>query len=164
MAMYENPGQSDDWYTPRYIFDALGLSFDLDPASPIEGPRYVPARHWFYDAGLERDWFGLVWLNPPFGNQNQKRKWLTKFFEHGSGIALLPDRSSAPWFQEFVPRADAQCWVAPKIKFERPDGSIGKSPGTGTVLIAVGETCVNALANSDLGFCTRTIRENKNDL
>jgi hypothetical protein len=27
-------GLSSDWFTPRYIFDALGLEFDLDPAHP----------------------------------------------------------------------------------------------------------------------------------
>ena len=25
---------SQEWYTPPYIFDALGCRFDLDPASP----------------------------------------------------------------------------------------------------------------------------------
>ena len=36
-------GATDDWYTPRDIFDALGLIFDLDPCSP--GPaHWVPAR------------------------------------------------------------------------------------------------------------------------
>jgi hypothetical protein len=32
-------GQSDDWYAPREIFDALGLVFDLDPFSPGPGDR-----------------------------------------------------------------------------------------------------------------------------
>ena len=26
--------ESKEWYTPRRIFDALGLEFDLDPCSP----------------------------------------------------------------------------------------------------------------------------------
>ncbi len=30
-------GASDDWYTPPFIFDALGLVFDLDPCSPGAG-------------------------------------------------------------------------------------------------------------------------------
>jgi hypothetical protein len=39
-------GQCDDWYTPPEIFDALGLTFDLDPCSP--GPsHWVPARQVF---------------------------------------------------------------------------------------------------------------------
>jgi len=28
---------SDERYTPRWVFDGLGLMFDLDPASPLEG-------------------------------------------------------------------------------------------------------------------------------
>ena len=44
MAEHEpSKGGSDDWYTPPEIFAALGLMFDLDPASP--GPEHwVPAR------------------------------------------------------------------------------------------------------------------------
>ena len=34
MAAYEAPGETDEWHTPRYIFDALGVRFDLDVASP----------------------------------------------------------------------------------------------------------------------------------
>lgn len=152
MAAYEKAGESDEWYTPRYIFDALGEAFDLDVACPPEGPRHVPAPVWFHQEGLERDWFGFVWMNPPFGHQSTKRRWLRKFFDHGNGIALVPDRTSAPWFQEFAPMADAILWVSPKIKFERPDGSIGDSPGTGTALFAVGERAVTALCRSGLGF------------
>lgn len=124
MAAYEKQGESDEWYTPRYIFDALGLSFDLDVACPPEGPRHVPAANYFYEGALERVWHGLVWMNPPFGHQSTKVLWLQKFFEHGNGIALLPDRTSAPWWQKFAPLADAVLFVTPKVKFEMPEGSI----------------------------------------
>jgi hypothetical protein len=125
MASYEKQGESDEWYTPRYIFDALAARFDLDVACPPEGPRYVPASAYFHERALEQPWRGFVWMNPPFGHQSTKRLWLRKFFDHGNGIALLPDRTSAPWWQEFAPLADAIQFVAPKVKFERPDGSIG---------------------------------------
>lgn len=156
MAAYEKQGESDEWYTPRYIFDAIGEIFDLDVAAPIEGPRHVPANKWFHqgDCGLDNEWHGFVWMNPPFGHQNNKRRWLRKFFDHGNGIALLPDRTSAPWFQELAPKADAICWVSPKIKFEREDGSLGLSPGTGTSLFAAGERAIAALDRSGLGFVT----------
>jgi hypothetical protein len=145
MAAYEKQGESDEWYTPRYIFEALSVSFDLDVASPPEGPRYVPAEKWFSEMSLERDWFGFIWMNPPFGHQSTKRNWLRKFFDHGNGIALLPDRTSAPWWQEFAPLSDAVLFVSPKVKFERPDGSIGEQPGTGTTLLASGPKGVEAL-------------------
>lgn len=137
--------RSNDWYTPRYVFDALDCSFDLDVSAPIEGPRYVPAAHWLWERGLEQEWSGFVWMNPPFGHQSTKQAWLTKFIEHGNGIALLPDRTSAPWWQWAAPQMDALLFVSPKIKFERPDGSIGEQPGTGTVLMARGDGAVQAL-------------------
>ena len=155
MGAYEAAGMSDEWFTPRYIFESIGLEFDLDVAAPRLGPRHVPCSEWFCDTqdGLAQAWRGLVWMNPPFGHQSTKRKWLKKFFEHGNGIALLPDRTSAPWWQEFAPLADVVLFVAPKVKFEHPNGSIGKSPGTGTTLFAAGERAANALLNSDLGQC-----------
>lgn len=151
---------SDEWYTPRYIFDALGVSFDLDVSAPEEGPRHVPCTEWFHigSDGLRSEWRGFVWMNPPFGHQSTKRAWLSRFFDHGNGIALVPDRTSAPWFQEFAPKADAILWLAPKVKFERPDGSIGESPGNGTCLFAAGAFAVSALqAGRSLGFMTDRI-------
>ena len=44
MAEYENSiGETSEWYTPRAIFDALGVVFDLDPCSP-GAEHWVPAR------------------------------------------------------------------------------------------------------------------------
>lgn len=144
---HESAGKSSEWYTPKYIFDALGERFNLDVAAPVEGPRHVPAQLWFSEAqdALAQDWHGFVWMNPPFGHQSTKRKWLAKFFQHGDGIALLPDRTSAPWWQEFAPLADAVLFVAPKVKFEKPDGTRGEQPGTGTTLLAAGKRGADAL-------------------
>jgi len=156
MAAYEAAGESDEWYTPRYIFDALGMRFSLDVAAPPAGPRHVPADSWYTPKqnGLVQPWFGVVWMNPPFGHMRHKRAWLRRFFDHGNGVALVPDRTSAPWFQEFAPLADAICWVAPKIKFERPDGTRGESPGTGTALLAAGPVAAAALDCCGLGMIT----------
>lgn len=158
MAAYEAAGETDEWFTPRYIFDGIGERFCLDVAAPPEGPRHVPAARWYSADSLLLPWSGFVWMNPPFGHQRHKRSWLEKFFAHGSGIALVPDRTSAPWFQEYAPKADAILWVAPKIKFERPDGSVGVSPGTGTALFAAGARAVTALGRSGLGFLTTPVR------
>ena len=156
MAAYEQQGKNDDWITPKYIFDALGEVFDLDVSAPSEGPRHVPCKGWLSEKqdGLQETWEGFVWMNPPFGHQKQKRLWLSRFFDHGDGIALVPDRTSAPWFQEFAPLALAVCWVSPKIKFELPDGTVGKSPGTGTALMAAGGRAASALRRSGLGIIT----------
>lgn len=152
MAAYEARGESDEWYTPKFIFDALGERFDLDVAAPPEGPRYAPVDWWFPLGGLEIPWWGFVWMNPPFGDEDNKVRWLTKFFDHGAGIALLPDRTSAGWWQDAAARADGLLFTRGKIKFEKPDGSIGKAPGTGTTLFAAGPRAVAALRRSNLGW------------
>ncbi len=153
MAAYETHGETDEWHTPAYIFFALGEVFDLDVAAPVGGPRHVPCKWCNSKGSLASNWWGFVWMNPPFGHQATKRRWLRKFFDHGNGIALVPDRTSAPWFQEFAPLADAILWVAPKIKFERADGSLGESPGTGTALLAAGAQAKAALCRAvDLGL------------
>lgn len=138
-------GASDEWYTPKYVFDALGCRFDLDPANAAVGGAHVPCDRSYGSDGLEAAWEGFVWLNPPFGGRNGIRPWLTKFFAHGNGIALTPDRTSAPWWQEAYSRTDAVLFVGGKVKFERPDRTIGKSPSNGTSLFAIGATGVAAL-------------------
>lgn len=153
MSAYETRGETDEWYTPKYIFEALGVVFDLDVACPPTGPRHTPCHAFLTEenCGLASGWHGFVWMNPPFGHQRTKVQWLKKFFEHGNGIALIPDRTSAPWWQRFAVQADAILFVAPKIKFERPDGSVGESPGTGTCLFAAGKEAADALCRSQLG-------------
>lgn len=138
MSAWESLGKSDEWYTPAWIFDGLGCRFDEDVAAPHGGPPHVPCDRWLTFGGLEFDWRGFVWMNPPFGGRNGIVPWLDKFFKHGHGIALTPDRTSAPWWQGAARKADAVLFVSPKIKFERPDGTVGKSPGCGTTLMATG--------------------------
>lgn len=145
MGHWEASGKSSDWYTPAYIFDALGCAFDLDVAAPKEGPKHVPAKQWLHANSLDWGWFGFVWLNPPFGGRNALEPWLDKFFAHGAGIALTPDRTSAPWWQAAAAKADAILFIAGKVKFERPNGSLGKSPSNGTSLFASGHRGVDAL-------------------
>lgn len=149
MAHWESTGASDEWYTPWYIFEALGERFDLDVAAPADGDTFVPADDFHEEDSLNRPWFGFVWMNPPFGGRNGLSPWLDCFFEHGNGIALTPDRTSAPWWQEANAKADATLFIAGKVKFLRPDGTEGKSPSTGTTLFASGRRAVSALIRAE---------------
>lgn len=147
MSAWEASGRSDEWYTPAYVFEALGCQFDMDVAAPRLLPSWIGERlvcksprgdrAWLWKDSLETDWSGFIWMNPPFGGRNGLVPWLDKFFAHGDGIALVPDRTSAPWFQQAWPKADAALFT-PKIRFIRPDGSEGRSPSNGTALLAKG--------------------------
>lgn len=155
MSSWETNGKTDEWYTPAYVFDALGVVFDLDVAHPAGLKTDVPCKNIITQESLQKQWSGFVWMNPPFGGRMGLVPWLDKFFDHGNGVALTPDRTSAPWWQSAARKADAILFVDGKIKFVKPDGTIGKSPGTGTTLFAIGAQGVKALKNAqsaDLGW------------
>jgi len=103
---------------------------------------------------LRQPWSGLVFMNPPFGGRRGHVPWLRKFFAHGSGIALCAARTSSDWFHEVVvPSAELLCFPNGKTKFHRPDGTVGKEPGTGIVLIGMGRIACESLLRSGLGAC-----------
>ncbi len=147
MALHEQcVGATDEWYTPKHVFKALGCSFDMDVAGPgLSVTPWIPARVFIYRDSLAQDWQGFVWMNPPFGARNGIVPWLEKFFAHGNGIALTPDRTSAPWWQRFAAKSDAILFISPKLKFIGADGIPGASPAQGTSLFAIGERGVAAL-------------------
>ena len=147
MAYWDKPGASDEWYTPAHVFAALGCTFDLDVAHPANRRTHVPAARILSARGLEEPWTGFVWMNPPFGGRNALGPWLDRFFAHGDGIALTPDRTSAPWFRDAWMRADSVLFT-PKLRFERPDGTQGMSPSNGTALFAAGDRGLRALVHA----------------
>ncbi len=172
MALHEQSiGKSDEWYTPPHVFDALGCQFDVDVASPGSNVTpWIPAEYFVRSCGLGTAWDGFVWMNPPFGGRNGIVPWLEKFFAHGNGVALTPDRTSAPWWQEFAPRADLILFVGKKLKFiagfDDPEakppivrGQPGRSPAQGTCLMAAGLTARESLrrgAAAGLGVLMQT--------
>lgn len=163
MALHEQcVGATDEWYTPPHVFKALGCAFDMDVASPgLDVTPWIPADCFIAHSSLDRPWFGFVWMNPPFGARNGIAPWLKKFSMHGNGIALTPDRTSAPWWQQWSPYADLILFVAPKLKFIGADGKPGASPAQGTCLMAAGGQAVEALhkaAGSGLGILMNPVQ------
>jgi len=154
MAEHERAvGESDEWYTPKFIFDALGCQFDLDPCSP-GNDHWVPATRVYTkdDDGLNKDWEGFVFMNPPFGGRLGHIPWLRKFISHADGIAIVRAYTSSGWFHDYVDQFDALCFPRGKTQFVRPDGSVGRSPGHGIVLVARGRKAVEILRKCDLGW------------
>jgi len=152
---HETPiGKTDEWYTPKYIFDYLGVEFDLDPCSPGKDiANWIPAKTHYtqLDDGLSKKWHGKVWLNPPYGRSMPE--WLSKLADHGNGIALVFSRTETRWFHKFIPKADAICFLDKKIHFVRSDTMCkGGSPGCGSLLIAYGKENAKILQQSQLGM------------
>jgi hypothetical protein len=123
--------------TTKMAATTFGVSVPLVDAAIKELEPAIPKRKNGASAvaAIARLWSRLMGLVP----------WLEKFFQHKNGVALVPDRTSCPWWQRFVPQADLVLFVAPKIKFVDAHGREGRSPAQGTCLLAAGARGVEAL-------------------
>lgn len=158
----QSPYKSVEWYTPAWVFDALGLTFDLDPASPHDAETAVPAARKYtrFDDGLAKAWQGCVWLNPPYGRDTPF--WVRRMIDHGNGILLVFSRTAASWFQEAMSAADATLFLSGRIDFVPGKENAHKRSrcGAGTALLAFGQECAAALARlADRGVLVNQARE-----
>jgi hypothetical protein len=133
---------SDDYYTPQWVFERMGLEFDLDVCAPPGGVPWVPASRFYTmaDDGLAAPWEGRVWMNPPF---TDCAPWVTRFIEHGNGVAVVQvskSRHSARLWQA----ADAVTFVGGFPFYDPTLGSEGQvyMPCWFT---AFGDECVAAI-------------------
>lgn len=114
------PKTSDDYYTPKWVFDALGLEFDTDPAQPIGGCSWIPVKKYYtiIDNGLAQEWVGRVWLNPPYSSP---ALWVNRFIQHNNGVMLI-NLSKSFWFHELWQKADGIALPHIHMKFVTPSG------------------------------------------
>ena len=138
------------WLTPPYVLEALG-DFDLDPCASVDRP-WDTAKHHFTieDDGLAQDWFGRVWCNPPYGPK--LGPFLRRLAEHeGGGIALVFARTETKAFFDYVwDRATAIFFIKGRIRFYKPNGELGGTAGSPSVLIAYGEREAGVLEKCSL--------------
>lgn len=139
---------SDEHYTPKWFFDALGITFDLDVAAPEGGIPWLPAKKFYTEAdnGLEQPWSGNVWMNPPY---SKVTPWVDKFLENGEGMCLLVV-SKSKWFAKLWEEADAVMPWIPQAKFERPTPLKPTSISFQTFVFALGESNAKALNAANL--------------
>lgn len=148
-TLHLNTIGKDEWLTPPEIIRSLG-EFDLDPCSPVNRPWSTAKQHFTVDDnGLIKDWFGRVWLNPPYGNQLEF--WMNKMCLHGDGIAMTFARTQNEVFHQYVwPLADSIFFFRQYVHFYHVNGQVGGSPGAPSVLIAYGDQNSEAIAAAGL--------------
>ena len=137
------------WYTPRHIIDAIG-PFDLDPcASPDPRPWPIAQTHLTEaDDGLAHKWFGMVFMNPPYGREIGV--WMERMAEHNHGVALVFARTDTSWFQRAAPRSSPLLFLAGRVQFVTPKGvANGRSPAP-SVLMAYGSEAAQRLRHSGI--------------
>ena len=145
-------GGSNDWLTPPWLVYALQADFghfDLDPCASARQPWRTATTQWTRD-GLDRHWWGRVWLNPPYGPA--VGEWLSKLADHGDGVALVFARTETAWFFSQVwERAHSVLFLKGRLHFHRPDGSPSVSNSGGpSVLVAYGMENSRILSQSSI--------------
>lgn len=143
--------ESNEWYTPKEIIElareVLG-KIDLDPASCALANEVVQAETFFTaeSDGLSKEWFGNVWLNPPYGraegdhasNKGRWSKHLADQYRAGkveAAILLVNPDIGTSWFWLLWPSGEAGgpsaiCFTEKRVKFYNAEGT-AKSPPRG---------------------------------
>lgn len=142
--------RTDEWLTPPAIIKSLG-EFDLDPCSPINRPWDTAKNHYsIMDNGLIKEWFGRVWLNPPYGKEVDR--WMNKMQFHNNGVALIFARTETEMFYRHVwNKADSILFCEGRLFFHNGEGVRSKAnAGAPSCLIAYGENNVEAIEQSGI--------------
>lgn len=143
--------ESSEWYTPAHVVeiarDVMG-SIDLDPASSHRANRVVKADAIFTvdSNGLGNDWWGNVWLNPPYGKTAGKSNagiwfdYLVSQYQRGNveqGCVLINSSTGNKWFSSVW--RHPVCFFGQRIKFVPAHPSERKrSPTHSNVMVYLG--------------------------
>jgi len=114
-----------EWGTPPEIVEPLSKTiggFDLDPASGAELKPCAKEKYTKEDNGLFQEWFGHVWLNPPYGREHNL-DWAQKTYHESkrdnvqSITALVPNSTSTDWWQKYYVEADLFVLLSSRVEF-----------------------------------------------
>jgi len=124
----------EEWYTPQLYIDAaravLG-GIDLDPATSLRAQERIQAAR-FYTAdndGLNQEWHGQVWLNPPYRPPLMGRFIDKLIGEIRAGrvceaILLSHSYTSSAWYHRAQAVVRAVLLPEGRIRFESPEGKL----------------------------------------
>ncbi|MBR9682368.1 MAG: hypothetical protein GOV02_01715 [Candidatus Aenigmarchaeota archaeon] len=118
--------KENDWYTPVEIIDSARKvmgSITLDPASSNMAQEVVCAEHYYTkeNDGLEQDWFGSVWLNPPY-SMPEIGLFINKLVNSSldGSIVLTNNSSDTRWFHLLLEHSNLVCFTKGRISFTNP--------------------------------------------
>lgn len=134
-----------DYYTPElYVESARRVlgTIDLDPATSEVANRVVKAKYLYTreDDGLAKDWFGSVFLNPPWGGDAQR--FVTRVLhDYRTGrilqavVVLSAEYTDRKWMQELaILERFPVCFTNHRVNY----WNAGGSPTAGTMFIYLG--------------------------
>ena len=110
---------SNEWTTPDKLFKELDdeFHFTLDPCSTHENTK-CKDHYTMEDRGLEKDWQGSVFMNPPYGREIGK--WIKKAYDESKKgatvVCLIPSRTDTAYWHDYVMKGDIR-FIRGRLKF-----------------------------------------------
>jgi phage N-6-adenine-methyltransferase len=124
----------DEWFTPlEWIELAREVlpEIDLDPATHEKAQKSIQATAYYTkkDDGLTHEWYGRVWLNPPYSRDLIKQFVHKLCEEYQAGrvieaILLTHNYTDTAWFHEIFANCSAICFPRGRVKFHEPSGKV----------------------------------------
>lgn len=113
--------KTDLWSTPQNFFDELNreFSFQVDVCADKSNAK-CPIYYTKEDDGLNKNWGGVCWMNPPYGKEIGK--WVEKAYKESRMdktivVALLPARTDTRYFHDFIYGKAEIRFIKGRLKF-----------------------------------------------
>lgn len=140
---------NNEWYTPPHYVEAARKvmgGIDLDPASSEIANHTVKALRFFTadDNGLEQQWKGRVWMNPPYA-QPLIAQFIERLIDQycanavTEAIVLVNNATDTAWGQALLKSAAGVCFPKARIRFLDPAGNPSGSPLQGQMIVYLGK-------------------------
>lgn len=154
----------NEWYTPaKYVEmarDVMG-TIDVDPASNAIAQKTVQASvHYTAETnGLDKDWRGRLWMNPPYSNPEVQQFTEKAVDEYLSGnvteaVILTNNSGDTAWHHALAEASAAMCITRGRIRFESPTRA-SNSPAMGQSFFYLGRNVARfAEVFSEIGRIT----------
>lgn len=126
MTQYINPAKSQEWGTPKWLYDQLNeeFHFTLDACATAAIAKCEQFFSQQEDALMQR-WAPATFCNPPYGTS--LKRWIRKSYEESirgcTVVMLLPVRTDTDWFHRYclVPGAEIR-FIKGRVNFEGVPG------------------------------------------
>lgn len=160
-----NSGENE-WYTPEYLIDSARIAMgniDLDPASSKIANMKVGAKKYYDDEdnGLNKKWYGNIWLNPPYSQpliSQFSEKINTEINNFTQACILTNNATETEWYQNILINASAVCFLKGRVKFLDIVGKASGAPLQGQTIIYIGSKSKEFYNEfKQYGICMRRI-------
>lgn len=154
---------NNEWYTPKEYIELARLvmgSIDCDPASCDVAQETVQAGVYYTEEtnGLDKDWDGNVWMNPPYATGLIEKFCEKVAEEYMSGnteqaVVLVNNATETSWFKSLVSCASAVCFPHGRIRFMTASGKAG-APLQGQAFVYFGDNVEKFISEfQSIGWC-----------